>query len=55
MSNEAQIQELIALYAMISRVRVGCSQRTFVCREDHARNDRRVRRRPDKTICALHN
>jgi hypothetical protein len=44
MSNEAQIQELIALYAMISRVRVGCSQRTFVCREDHARTDRRVRR-----------
>jgi hypothetical protein len=44
MSNEPQLQELIALYAMISRMRVRCLPRTFVYREDHGRSDRRLRR-----------
>jgi len=33
MSNEPQIQELIALYAMISRMRVLCPPRTVACAE----------------------
>ena len=41
MSNEPQIQELIALYAMISGMRVGCLPRTIECAEKvmHATTD----------------
>jgi hypothetical protein len=34
MRNEPQIQELIALYAMISRMRVRSSPRTVACAEE---------------------
>lgn len=42
MTNEPQIQELVALYAMISRMRILCLGRTVACADD-ACNDRRLR------------
>lgn len=32
-SNEPQVQDLVALYGMISRMRVGCSPRVVACAE----------------------
>lgn len=54
MSNEPQIQELIALYAMISGMRVGCSPRTIACAEKvmHATTDAYAA--PNKSILQLH-
>jgi hypothetical protein len=34
MTNEPQIQELIGLYAMISRMRIRCLPRTIACAEN---------------------
>jgi hypothetical protein len=43
-SNEPNVQELVALYAMISRMRVQSPpQNRRVRREDHAGNDRHLR------------
>lgn len=54
MSNEPQIQELIALYAMISGMRVGCSPRTIECAEKVMRATTDAYVAPNKTIPQLH-
>lgn len=54
MSNEPQIQELIALYAMISGMRVGCSPRTIACAEKIMRATTDACVAPNKTIPQLH-
>jgi hypothetical protein len=40
----AQIQEIVALYAMISRMRILSSPTIVVCADNHARNDRHLLR-----------
>ena len=52
MSNEPQIQELIALYAMISGMR--CSPRTIACAEKVMRATTDAYVAPNKTIPQLH-
>ena len=54
MSNEPQIQELIALYGMISGMRVGCSPRTIACAEKVMRAITDACVAPNKTIPQLH-
>ena len=53
MSNEPQIQELVALYAMISRMRVMSLPRTVACADEimHATIDTYFA--PNKTIREL--
>jgi hypothetical protein len=53
-SNEPQIQELIALYAMISRMRVLCSPRTVACAEKIMLATTGTYVEPNKTIPELH-
>jgi hypothetical protein len=53
MSNEAQIQELITLYAMISRMRVRCSPRTAACAERVMLATTDAWAAPNKTITEL--
>lgn len=52
-SNEVQIQELIALYAMISRMRVRCSPRTVACAERIMLATTDAWAAPNKTIAEL--
>jgi hypothetical protein len=40
----AQIQEIVALYAMISRMRILSSPTIVACADNHARNDRHLLR-----------
>ena len=54
MSNEPKIQELIAVYAMISGMRVGCSPRTIECAEKVMRATTDAYAAPNKTISQLH-
>ncbi len=54
MSNEPQIQELIALYGMISGMRLGCSPRTIACAEKVMRAITDAVVAPNKTIPQLH-
>ena len=53
-SNEPQIQELIALYAMISRMRVLCSARTVACAEKIMLATTGAYVEPNKTVPELH-
>jgi hypothetical protein len=52
-SNEPQIQDLIALYAMISRMRVLSSQRTIECADKIMRITMATYSAPNKTIHEL--
>ena len=53
MSNEPKIQELIALYAMISRMRVLCPPRTVACAEEILLATIEAYGAPNKTIPEL--
>ena len=52
-SNEPQIQELIALYAMVSRMRVLCSPRTVACAEKIILVTTATYAEPNKTVPEL--
>jgi hypothetical protein len=54
MSNEPQIQELVALYAMISRMRVLSRPRTVACADKLMRATIDTYFAPNKTIRELH-
>jgi hypothetical protein len=54
MRNEPQIQELIALYAMISGMRVGCLPRTIECAEEVMQATMDAYVAPNKTFPQLH-
>ena len=54
MSSEPQIQELVALYAMISRMRVMSLPRTVACAEKVAQTTVDTYFAPNKTIRELH-
>jgi hypothetical protein len=54
MSNEPQIQELVALYAMISRMRVLSRPRTVACADKLMRATIDTYFAPNKTIHELH-
>jgi hypothetical protein len=43
-SGEPQIQELVSLYAIISKMRVLCSPRIIECRSDYVRDGRNLLR-----------
>ena len=53
MSNEPQIQELIALYAMISRMRVLCFPQTVACATEVMSAITAAYGAPNKTISEL--
>ena len=53
-SNEPQLQEIIALYAMISRMRVLCLQPTVACAEQIMRTTIGKYFEPNRTIRDLH-
>jgi hypothetical protein len=53
-SNEPQIQELVALYAMISRMRILSSLRTVTCAEKIMIATTGAYAEPNKTIPELH-
>ena len=53
MSDKPQIQELIALFAMISRMRVLCSPQIVVCAENVMRATSEAYEAPNKTIPEL--
>jgi hypothetical protein len=53
-SNEPQVQELVALYAMISRMRVMSLPRTVACAEKVIRVTTDTYFAPNKTIHELH-
>jgi hypothetical protein len=53
MSNEPQVQDLIALYAMISRMRVLCLPRTVACAVNVMRATNDASAAPNKTIPEL--
>ena len=50
MKNEPQIQDLIALYGMISGMRVGCLPRTIQCAEKVMRVTTETYAAPNKTL-----
>ena len=54
MTDKPQIQELIALYAMISRMRILCSARTVAFAEKIMRATTDAYAAPNKTIPELH-
>jgi hypothetical protein len=54
MTDKPQIQELIALYAMISRMRVLCSTQVVGCAETVMRATTNAYAAPNKTIPELH-
>ena len=54
MKNEPQIQELIALYGMISGMRVGCLPPTIACAEKVMRAITGAYVEPNKTLPELH-
>jgi len=47
----AQIQEIVALYAMISRMRILSSPTIVACADNHARNDRHLLRTRRSASC----
>ena len=53
-SNEPQIQELVALYAMISRMRVLAFPRTVECAEKTMREVMDTYNAPNRTMLELH-
>ena len=53
-SNEPQIQELVALYAMISRMRVLAFPRTVECAEKTMREVMETYTAPNRTMLELH-
>ncbi len=53
MSDKPQIDELVALYAMISRMRVMCSPRIVVCAENVMRTTTDTYAAPNKTFPEL--
>ncbi len=53
-SNEPQIQELVALYAMISRMRVLAFSRTVECAEKTMREVMDTYAAPNRTMLELH-
>jgi hypothetical protein len=53
-SNEPQIQELVSLYAMISRMRVLSSPRTVACADQLMRTTIDTYFEPNKTIREMH-
>ncbi len=54
MSNEPQVQKLLALYAMISRMRLQSLPQTVACAERAMRVTTRTYFEPNKTIRELH-
>ena len=54
MSSTPQIQELIDLYGMISRMRIMCSQRTVVCAEKVMAETIATYSAPNRTIAEIH-
>lgn len=53
MKSEPQIQELIALYGMISGMRVGCQPRTIACAEKVMQAITGAYAEPSKTVAEL--
>jgi hypothetical protein len=53
MTNEPQIQELVALYAMISRMRILCLGRTVACAEKVMLATTNAYAAPNKTMPEL--
>jgi hypothetical protein len=54
MNNEPQIQELIALYGMVSGMRIGCQPRTIACAEKVMHAIAGAYAEPNKTLPELH-
>ena len=54
MSNEPNVQEFVALYAMISRIRLQSPPQTVACAEKVMRATIDTYFAPGKTICELH-
>lgn len=53
-SNEPQVQDLVVLYGMISRMRVLCSARTVACAEKVMPTTLETFFKPNKTIREVH-